>query len=186
MPTNPRGATPMIVNRRDPICTFDPMMSRPAAELRLPRRVACDRDGRALGRLVFGVREVPADRWRRVEEAEEARGDDADVHLARGVADADREIVERERRRVRENACDHRARSAVARTDSAGTRARCRETSSPRTRGATVAGSCIIGGGRNSSRSTIPNIAAFAPMPRARVTMTAEAKPGFDRRPRSA
>src|SRR5690349_12413040 len=49
-----------------------------------------------------------------------------------------------------------------------------------------VAESFISSGGRNSSRSTIPNIAAFAPMPKARVVTTAIVKPGFMRRPRMA
>ena len=41
-------------------------------------------------------------------------------------------------------------------------------------------------GGRNSRRSTMPNIAAFAPIPSPSVATTAMAKPGFVRRPRMA
>src|SRR5689334_20199980 len=44
----------------------------------------------------------------------------------------------------------------------------------------------MSGGGRKSRRSTMPNMAAFAPMPRARVDTTAIVKPGFMRRPRMA
>src|SRR5512138_1925671 len=49
-----------------------------------------------------------------------------------------------------------------------------------------VAGSFMSAGGRKSSRSTMPNMAAFPPIPSANVAITATAKPGFVRRPRTA
>ena len=49
-----------------------------------------------------------------------------------------------------------------------------------------MAGVTSIGGGRNSSRSTIEKIAALAPMPSASVTTTAAVKEGFARSPRTA
>src|SRR5262249_46794226 len=56
----------------------------------------------AVRRLVFGVGEVASKDWWRVEEAEEARCHEPDLHLARRVAVADREVIERERRGARE------------------------------------------------------------------------------------
>src|SRR5215469_7587363 len=47
-------------------------------------------------------------------------------------------------------------------------------------------GSWSIGGGRNSSRSTTENIAVLAPIPRARVSVTAMVNAGLLRRPRTA
>src|SRR5690606_37932714 len=60
----------------------------------------------AVGRSVLPSTEVAAERGRRIEEAEEARAHDADVHLARIGAHADGQLAIRDLGGSREAACE--------------------------------------------------------------------------------
>src|SRR5882672_2252452 len=86
-PTNPSGATPMIVDCRDEgpdlQCLPEHVL---AAELRLPKSVAHNGDVRSSRNRVFGRVEESAERRLCVEETEERRVDARDLPLASGVA----------------------------------------------------------------------------------------------------
>ena len=110
--------------------------------------------------------------------------DDGDVPNPRFIPDADGERLERDAGGLREGRRPLARGRRIARRCRR-SRSRCRVDVRYRYTRWTVAGSIMRGGGRNSSRSTSENIAAFAPIPSASVSVTPMVKIGLRRRSRS-
>ncbi len=151
---------------------------------RLPISVADHGDIRASGCRVFRRREIAAENWRGVEEFEEARADGIDRLLASLFADSDHHGRRRLRGEIR------KGRGHLSEVEIPGVRHDdvCRP---PRERRLQVHHPHrvrLLHVRRSAEHEPVgikPNIAAFAPMPRPRVTTTAAVKPGERRSPRS-